>query len=173
MARTVCRRSERAVVPLVENGQTDPVVGQFLNRLSDYLFTAARYAVSSLPSPSLLGMMMMMNRASEASWRLWLISYWGPAASNFMERGNWCWIGAMLCTEESWPFIPVRMRAGSVGAPSSTPMWRSIARVACCTLKLSFGDIPDPPPPPPLLLFPDDTTQAQKEGREETTYKKA
>jgi ATP:cob(I)alamin adenosyltransferase len=44
MARSVCRRAERAVVPLVRDQLTDAAVGIYLNRLSDYLFTAARYA---------------------------------------------------------------------------------------------------------------------------------
>ena len=34
-----------SVVPLVRGGLTDEQVGIFLNRLSDYLFMAARYAV--------------------------------------------------------------------------------------------------------------------------------
>ncbi|KAF6278159.1 metabolism of cobalamin associated B [Rhinolophus ferrumequinum] len=42
--RTVCRRAERRVVPLVQTGETDANVAKFLNRLSDYLFTLARYA---------------------------------------------------------------------------------------------------------------------------------
>mmetsp|Transcript_43722 Transcript_43722/g.137308 ORF Transcript_43722/g.137308 Transcript_43722/m.137308 type:complete len:286 (+) Transcript_43722:646-1503(+) len=44
VARTVCRRSERVVVGLIRSGQTEPSVGKFLNRLSDTLFAAARYA---------------------------------------------------------------------------------------------------------------------------------
>lgn len=44
MARSVCRRAERAVVPLARGGGTDEAVAVFLNRLSDYLFTAARIA---------------------------------------------------------------------------------------------------------------------------------
>lgn len=47
MARSTCRRAERSVVPLVRAGTTDPAVAVFLNRLSDYLFVAARYAVSA------------------------------------------------------------------------------------------------------------------------------
>uniref|UniRef100_G3QH00 Corrinoid adenosyltransferase MMAB n=1 Tax=Gorilla gorilla gorilla TaxID=9595 RepID=G3QH00_GORGO len=42
--RAVCRRAERRVVPLVQMGETDVNVAKFLNRLSDYLFTLARYA---------------------------------------------------------------------------------------------------------------------------------
>jgi cob(I)alamin adenosyltransferase len=45
LARTVCRRAERAAVRLVEAGE--PVSGpalRYLNRLSDLLFVAARFA---------------------------------------------------------------------------------------------------------------------------------
>lgn len=50
MARTVCRRTERRVLALIEreNGPSDPDetlkrILVFLNRLSDYLFVVARY----------------------------------------------------------------------------------------------------------------------------------
>ncbi len=49
IARTVCRRAERLIVSLdetVEHASTpvvDPVVISFVNRLSDYLFVAARF----------------------------------------------------------------------------------------------------------------------------------
>uniref|UniRef100_A0A1A8R5W0 Corrinoid adenosyltransferase MMAB n=1 Tax=Nothobranchius pienaari TaxID=704102 RepID=A0A1A8R5W0_9TELE len=43
-ARTVCRRAERSVTPVVRSGEADPDVAKYLNRLSDYLFTLARYA---------------------------------------------------------------------------------------------------------------------------------
>ncbi|KAJ7387935.1 hypothetical protein OS493_001287 [Desmophyllum pertusum] len=43
VARSVCRRAERRVVPLVQSGSVDPEVGTFLNRLSDFLFTTARF----------------------------------------------------------------------------------------------------------------------------------
>ncbi|XP_077096668.1 corrinoid adenosyltransferase MMAB [Siphateles boraxobius] len=44
VARGVCRRAERCVAPIVRSGETDPEVARYLNRLSDYLFTVARYA---------------------------------------------------------------------------------------------------------------------------------
>ncbi|KAJ8378254.1 hypothetical protein AAFF_G00244580 [Aldrovandia affinis] len=44
VARSVCRRAERSVAPIVRSGEADAEVAKFLNRLSDYLFTLARYA---------------------------------------------------------------------------------------------------------------------------------
>jgi cob(I)alamin adenosyltransferase len=44
MARTVVRRAERAVNRLAEVEPVDENVLAFINRLSDVLFTAARYA---------------------------------------------------------------------------------------------------------------------------------
>lgn len=44
LARTVCRRVERRVVPLYRLGTVEPLVVVFLNRLSDLLFSMARYA---------------------------------------------------------------------------------------------------------------------------------
>lgn len=44
VARTVCRRAERRMVPLVQRDEScDPAALSYVNRLSDYLFTAARY----------------------------------------------------------------------------------------------------------------------------------
>ncbi|XP_042870322.1 corrinoid adenosyltransferase-like [Penaeus japonicus] len=44
VARTVCRRAERSIVPLATGGFVDEQVLIYINRLSDYLFTIARYA---------------------------------------------------------------------------------------------------------------------------------
>lgn len=43
VARTVCRRAERAVVALTQTEEIDLGLLQYLNRLSDYLFVAARF----------------------------------------------------------------------------------------------------------------------------------
>ena len=42
LARTICRRAERAVVKLNEAEASEPAVLQYLNRLSDLLFALAR-----------------------------------------------------------------------------------------------------------------------------------
>ena len=44
LARTVCRRAERAVVSLARKQRVDPLIGVYLNRLSDLLFVLARHA---------------------------------------------------------------------------------------------------------------------------------
>ncbi len=43
VARTVCRRAERNILALSRKEYVDPAVIRFVNRLSDYLFAAARY----------------------------------------------------------------------------------------------------------------------------------
>lgn len=42
VARTVCRRAERAVIRLHRSSSVSPVIIRYLNRLSDYLFVLAR-----------------------------------------------------------------------------------------------------------------------------------
>ena len=42
LARTVCRRAERRIHELAEVEKSNPVTGQYLNRLSDLLFVLAR-----------------------------------------------------------------------------------------------------------------------------------
>ena len=44
LARTVCRRAERAVVALGQDTRVSPFILQYLNRLSDLLFVLARAA---------------------------------------------------------------------------------------------------------------------------------
>ena len=45
VCRTVCRRAERCVVTLAHDVNVDETILRYLNRLSDYLFVLARYAV--------------------------------------------------------------------------------------------------------------------------------
>lgn len=44
VCRTVCRRAERRVVALTDTAEVNPEVLTYLNRLSDYFFSAARAA---------------------------------------------------------------------------------------------------------------------------------
>ena len=44
VARTVCRRAERRLVELAASEDLGDNIVKFFNRLSDFLFTAARYA---------------------------------------------------------------------------------------------------------------------------------
>jgi cob(I)alamin adenosyltransferase len=49
ICRTVCRRAERLIVGMKQHNLfVDEKVIQYLNRLSDYLFTLARYAGEKL-----------------------------------------------------------------------------------------------------------------------------
>ena len=54
IARCVCRRAERLCVGMQEHEMTvEPLVLQYLNRLSDYLFVLARYAGHLLHVPEI------------------------------------------------------------------------------------------------------------------------
>jgi cob(I)alamin adenosyltransferase len=55
IARCICRRAERCVTQLAQTEETNFLIVQYLNRLSDYLFTLARY----------IG---MKNKAEEVRW---------------------------------------------------------------------------------------------------------
>lgn len=48
VARTVCRRAERLTITLDQLEKTDPLVIQYLNRLSDYLFVLCRLMTKEL-----------------------------------------------------------------------------------------------------------------------------
>ncbi len=50
-ARTVCRRAERWIVQLAEQESITPESTIYVNRLSDYLFVAARFVNKSLGVP--------------------------------------------------------------------------------------------------------------------------
>ena len=47
VARAVVRRAERAAVALNETEPLNPLLLAYLNRLSDYLFVAARFVAAS------------------------------------------------------------------------------------------------------------------------------
>ena len=51
VARTVCRRAERAVVSLARGGRISPATVKYLNRLSDLLFVLARAANAAAGRP--------------------------------------------------------------------------------------------------------------------------
>jgi cob(I)alamin adenosyltransferase len=54
VCRCVCRRAERCVVRLQDEGATvEPLVLQYLNRLSDYLFQLARFIGHTLSIPEI------------------------------------------------------------------------------------------------------------------------
>ena len=55
VARTVCRRAERHVLPLHHAADIPPTVLIYLNRLSDYLFSVSRYV-------------NFLNHSSETQW---------------------------------------------------------------------------------------------------------
>ncbi len=54
VARTVCRRAERSVVRLAENENINPILVQYLNRLSDFLFVLARKLANDANEPEIV-----------------------------------------------------------------------------------------------------------------------
>ena len=54
VCRTVCRRAERLLVGMQQHDLfLEPKVLQYINRLSDYLFTLARYAAEKIGVPEI------------------------------------------------------------------------------------------------------------------------
>ena len=53
VARTICRRAEREIVGLPDSPTMQQAI-TYLNRLSDYLFVAARFANHKLGIPDVL-----------------------------------------------------------------------------------------------------------------------
>lgn len=53
-ARAVCRRNERVLVPLHKDHSIDDSAYRFINRLSDYLFMAARFASKHEGAPEII-----------------------------------------------------------------------------------------------------------------------
>jgi cob(I)alamin adenosyltransferase len=51
VARTIARRGERAIVGVQRDEAIDPLIVQYVNRLSDYLFVLARYTNHRLGTP--------------------------------------------------------------------------------------------------------------------------
>lgn len=51
LARSLCRRAERVVVPLNQHADVSDHVFVYLNRLSDYLFVLSRYVNKTLGCP--------------------------------------------------------------------------------------------------------------------------
>ncbi|MDB5226920.1 MAG: cob(I)yrinic acid a,c-diamide adenosyltransferase [Bacteroidota bacterium] len=54
VARTVCRRAERCVVRLSETETIEPIIIQYLNRLSDFLFVLARKFAHDANQPEIV-----------------------------------------------------------------------------------------------------------------------
>lgn len=61
LARSICRRSERLVVPMKQRGDVSDTVMIYLNRLSDYLFVSSRYLNHLLKNPETKWQPHMLN----------------------------------------------------------------------------------------------------------------
>ena len=59
LARSICRRAEREVIPISKNADVSKNVTIYLNRLSDYLFVCSRYVNHLCAQPETLWVMHM------------------------------------------------------------------------------------------------------------------
>lgn len=59
LARSICRRAEREVIPISKNADVSKNVTIYLNRLSDYLFVCSRYVNHLCEQPETLWVMHM------------------------------------------------------------------------------------------------------------------
>ena len=53
-ARAICRRCERHIIPLKDNNDVSESVTVYMNRLSDFLFVASRYAAKHDKMPEIV-----------------------------------------------------------------------------------------------------------------------
>jgi cob(I)alamin adenosyltransferase len=70
LARTVARRAERSIVALSAQESVDPNILAYANRLSDFLFTLARYANKAQGVPDTLWKKDFLTAASQAQAKL-------------------------------------------------------------------------------------------------------
>jgi len=54
LARCICRRAERNLIPMFKDEQIEQHAYQYVNRLSDYLFTLARMCAHSEGKPEVI-----------------------------------------------------------------------------------------------------------------------
>jgi len=54
VCRTVCRRAERKMVSCVHEDEMDPILLKYMNRLSDFLFVAARFMAMMCPEEEII-----------------------------------------------------------------------------------------------------------------------
>jgi cob(I)alamin adenosyltransferase len=67
VCRCVCRRAERKVVALVDEGHVHESVAIYLNRLSDFAFVAARFAAFRAGQPEVVYKKAAAPRETTAS----------------------------------------------------------------------------------------------------------
>merc|ERR1711957_515674 len=65
VARTVCRRAERNLVPLLQDSLISEPTYIYVNRLSDYLFTRARMCALEQGNPEMVYQKAKLTKKSE------------------------------------------------------------------------------------------------------------